>query len=71
MSKTYHFSDLKLLPGARIDLRSEQFKQFKGIGLYVGYRQGKNLIVSTPIKGGKPLSCKLGTGVVLRFFPAT
>ncbi len=68
MTASYDFNDLKLLPGVKVDLRSDQFAQFKGTSLYVGFRPGKGLIVTTPVQGGKPLSCKAGTSVILRFF---
>lgn len=70
MSKTSEdltFSDLKLLPGTKLDIRSEQYTVLKGFGSYVGF-QGKNIVVTTPFNNGKPVPCKPNTQVVIRFF---
>ncbi|MGH1440479.1 MAG: flagellar brake domain-containing protein [Cellvibrionaceae bacterium] len=70
MSKTQEdliFSDLKLLPGTKLDIRSEQYSSLKGFGSYVGL-QGNSIVVGTPFSNGKPIACKPNTQVVIRFF---
>lgn len=68
MSEELQFEDLKLLPGTKIDLRSEQYAQLKGASAYVGYRTQRGIIVSTPLKGGNPIACKIGNTLVVRLF---
>jgi len=61
------FSDLKLLPGTKLDIRSDQYAALKGFSAYIGF-QGNNLIVSTPLSNGNPIPCKPNTQIVVRFF---
>jgi len=70
LSKTQEdliFSDLKLLPGTKLDIRSEQYKALKGFSSYVGFH-GKNIVITTPLSNGKPIVCKPNTQIVIRFF---
>jgi hypothetical protein len=64
----YIFDDLKLLPGAKLDLRSDQYAFLKGIGVYIGCLSKKSIIVSTPAVNGVPISCKPGNKLVVRLF---
>jgi c-di-GMP-binding flagellar brake protein YcgR len=70
LSKDRHslsFSGLRLLPGTKLDIRSEQYTILKGFSAYVGF-QGNNIVVTTPFSNGKPIPCKPHTQVVVRFF---
>lgn len=67
MTKELSFTDLKLLPGTKLDLRSEHYSALKGLSQYVGFR-GKSIVITTPAAGGKAIACKPDTEVILRFF---
>ena len=68
MSDSIEFDDLKLLPGTKLDLRSEQYKLLKGTSSFIGHLKQKSLIVSTPMSQGRPIACKAGNQVVIRLF---
>lgn len=67
MTNDLKFIDLRLLPGAKLDLRSEQFSSIKGGCKYIGF-DGRYIIVSTPLVKGRPIQCKPDMEVILRFF---
>lgn len=67
MPEQYDFSELKLLPGARLDVRSDK-KHIRGACELIGFHNKKTIIVSPPILNGGPVSCTTGSTLVLRFF---
>ncbi len=67
MVKELVFADLKLLPGTKLDLRSDQYSALKGVSNFVGF-QGNNIVITTPVVGSKPIACRPNTQVTLRFF---
>ncbi len=67
MDSDLKFDDLKLLPGTKLDLRSEQYSSLKGLSIFLGH-QTHNIIVSTPLQSGKPIACHKDSQVVVRFF---
>jgi hypothetical protein len=68
LSDPLTFDDLKLLPGTKLDLRSEQYALLKGASTYIGCLTKKSLVVSTPMANGRPVSCSAGNGVVIRLY---
>jgi hypothetical protein len=68
VSEPLQFSDLKLLPGTKLDLRSDQYSLLKGPSVYIGNLGKKGIIVSTPLNSGRPITCKTGVSVVVRLF---
>ncbi|MGH1487151.1 MAG: flagellar brake domain-containing protein [Cellvibrionaceae bacterium] len=68
MSDELSFDDLKLLPGTKLDLRSEQYALLKGASHYIGCLTKKSIVVSTPMANGRPVSCSTGNSVVIRLY---
>lgn len=61
------FESLKLLPGTRLDIKSEKYAHLKGISEFIGYHNQKTIILSTPVDN-RPVSCKVGNEIIVRFF---
>ena len=68
LSDKLKFDDLKLLPGTKLDVRSEQYAMLKGSSTYIGALNKKSLIISTPLSNGRPISCSSGNPVVVRLY---
>ena len=62
------FESLKLLPGTRLDIKSDQFSQLRGVSEFVGYHNQKTIILSMPVLDGMPVSCNVGSEIIVRFF---
>jgi len=62
------FESLKLLPGTRLDIKSEKYSQLKGVCEFVGYYNKKTIIFTTPVINGSPVSCKVGKEIIVRLF---
>ena len=67
MAEKYDFRELKLLPGARLDVRSDK-RHIRGACELIGFHNKKTIIVTPPILNGAPVSCTAGRTLVLRFF---
>lgn len=68
VDKQLNFEDLKLLPGTKIDLRSEKNTLINGSSTYLGFKKNNTLIVSTPMHKGEPVPCRPDQEVDARFF---
>lgn len=68
MSDELTFESLKLLPGTRLDIRSDKYSYLKGICEFIGYHNQKTIILTTPLSDGSPVSCKVGSEIIVRFF---
>ena len=62
------FDELKLLPGTKLDVRSDQYAALKGASSYIGCLNKKSLIVSAPIANGRPVSCRVGSSLIIRLY---
>ena len=68
MEDELSFESLKLLPGTRLDIKSEKYTYLKGVSEFIGYNNQQSIIISTPIVDGVPAACKVGSDIIVRFF---
>lgn len=68
MQDELSFESLKLLPGTRLDVKSEKYSRLKGVSEFIGFYNQKTIIVSTPVLDGLPVACQLGAELIVRFF---
>lgn len=62
------FESLKLLPGTRLDIKSDKHSYLKGMSEFIGYHNQKTIIFSTPVLDGSSVACKVGNEIIVRFF---
>jgi len=62
------FESLKLLPGTRLDIKSDQYSHLRGVSEFVGYHNQKTIIFSTPMLDGLPVACNIGSEIIVRLF---